>query len=370
MLFHMVCWQVLKTDYPYATFLYYDRSVFVDFRGVLAAVNSGRPYSSDDFLMPELPPALILVSLLGDLPHAWGHLLMTVAFLTGVFLLCQRWLSPLLPNGILRQSAPFVILSSYPVLTLVERGNVEMLLFLCTTAFLTALRASRPRPALPLLALAISMKVYPAVMLPLLISRRLYSEAVVTAVLAFAMTCTGYALLAKWSGTTALQVLQAHAASLHQWASASTILPTLGVSHAHSLWAVYRLFFGLEHPPSVGYLAGVLIVFLGLAGWVIVVEHRLWAQVSLLAMAMLLLPYMSWDYTLIHVLIPLFLFLNKSQPSRFDLAYAVMLSLLVVPMSYYYFFADVGLSVVVYPLLMVTLIGVLVYEGYHIYKSS
>lgn len=53
-------------------------------------------------------------------------------------------------------------------------------------------------------------------------------------------------------------------------------------------------------------------------------ETVLWKKVSLLVMCMNLLPYTSTDYKLLHLFIPLFLFINHQKEDKWDLVYIVL----------------------------------------------
>jgi hypothetical protein len=52
---------------------------------------------------------------------------------------------------------------------------------------------------------------------------------------------------------------------------------------------------------------------------------------------MLLLPHISADYKLLHVFIPLFLFVNSEARSKLDALYVSLFGLLLIPKDYWYF---------------------------------
>jgi len=61
-----------------------------------------------------------------------------------------------------------------------------------------------------------------------------------------------------------------------------------------------------------------------------------------------ILPHVSADYKLIHVFIPLFLFINKTETDNHDLSFIVIFSLMLISKSYYYFQFEPSLQIVPY----------------------
>jgi hypothetical protein len=78
--------------------------------------------------------------------------------------------------------------------------------------------------------------------------------------------------------------------------------------------------------------------------------------VALLTFTMLVFPQVSFDYKLLHLLLPVGLFLAAPTGQR-DTFYAVCLGLLLVPKAYGWLTHDVSVSVLLNPLLM-TVVGV------------
>jgi hypothetical protein len=77
---------------------------------------------------------------------------------------------------------------------------------------------------------------------------------------------------------------------------------------------------------------GLLVVL-----YVVLVEKEMWRRTALLVFAMLLLPHISADYKLLHLYLPLFLFVNSASRSRLDHLFVVLFGLLLIPKDYYYF---------------------------------
>ena len=90
---------------------------------------------------------------------------------------------------------------------------------------------------------------------------------------------------------------------------------------------------------------------------------------AILTLFWLFMPYISNDYTLIHLYFPLVMLLACGSESRSDRLSAWLFALLLIPLDYVYFEA-VGLppggtssSVLLYPAIAAALAGVIVVSG-------
>jgi 4-amino-4-deoxy-L-arabinose transferase-like glycosyltransferase len=93
--------------------------------------------------------------------------------------------------------------------------------------------------------------------------------------------------------------------------------------------------FILDHTLSL-YLGLVVIIFIPIMLFVLFVEKELWKNVALLTFSMLLLPNISADYKLLHVMLPLYLFINSSENSKLDYYYVLCFAALIIPKNYIY----------------------------------
>jgi hypothetical protein len=68
--------------------------------------------------------------------------------------------------------------------------------------------------------------------------------------------------------------------------------------------------------------------------YVTAIEREPWKQVTVLAAATCLLPLMSGDYKLLHLMVGLALFIHRAQPSPRDGLYVAFWALLLIPRPY------------------------------------
>jgi hypothetical protein len=78
-------------------------------------------------------------------------------------------------------------------------------------------------------------------------------------------------------------------------------------------------------------------IFVPMVLFIIYIEKVFWKSVALLTFAMLLLPNISADYKLLHILLPLFLFINSKEVGKLDYFYLLMFAMLLIPKGYFYF---------------------------------
>jgi hypothetical protein len=119
------------------------------------------------------------------------------------------------------------------------------------------------------------------------------------------------------------------------------------------------------------YIKIAIIMFLSIAAYVVFLEKDFWKRVAILVIAMLLLPQVSADYKLIHIFIPLFLYINAPRPSRLDWLYIVLFGLLLIPKDYYLLSkvfseggtADISISVIINHIVLIIMLLLIIGTG-------
>ncbi len=99
---------------------------------------------------------------------------------------------------------------------------------------------------------------------------------------------------------------------------------------------------------------------------VLFVEMAFWKRVALLVFAMNLLPYVSGDYKLLHIFIPLLLFVRSPEKTARDWLYCLLFHLVVDPEDYLRLpiNPEAASNVFFNPLIMSTFVLILVTEGW------
>jgi uncharacterized membrane protein len=361
---HYVSGFYLGQGYPRSTFLFVPADHFNDWNNVYTYAQEflrGVPGPFGYF-----PFAILAAVTTTVLPTSVGFILMVVLFLGLLALMLRRWVLDCEEHALTRAQGMVILIGlSYPVLFVLDRGNMEMLVFAFIAGFFyfTYVRECRWMAAL-CLAAAIAFKLYPATLLLLLLAERRFKLLVLTVVIAGGLTAISVGLLAVVGHYSLADVWQMNAGGKGNFQQ-GMVIDGAGVDHGHSLWGLVGLWTMLRQAAVLSwkttlYAVAAAAIFLGLVVHAVFRETERWKLVLLATVPALLLPYVSFDYTLIQLYFPLVFFLNSRRVSRWDVVYVALFGILLVPVDYYYipgiFFGRISISVIIYPVALVALV--------------
>lgn len=371
--FHYVGGYWLGWDYPRSTFLFVPKDHLNDWDNpylYAQALLRGDPAPYIYFPFAGLATAAATV-----LPMRLGSALLVAVFLVVLALMLRGWVVDLEEHALVRLQYGFVLVAlSYPVLFALDRANLELLVFVFLAGFFYFLYVRKLAWLAALfLAAAIAYKLYPATFLLLLLAERRVKLCVLTILVAVALTAagSGFLMLEGGYGPGTLWQLNSREKAVYQQV---TVMDGVGLQHGHSLWGLTRVpgllrgtgWSSPSHLATSLYPAGAALIFVLLALHVVFREKERWKQVLLVTLAALLLPFVSADYTLIHLYFPLLFFVNSPRVSRWNMTYAALFAVLFIPVDYYYLSVamyGVSTSVIVYPLALVALVVLAVLDG-------
>lgn len=323
---------LLHSPHPYGVTLFWDGFVGSDF-SVFGerSQHFGTPGYWDEFQYPFTYPAPVAMvfAILFHLPYP----------LKAYWLICVlgllEWASWLARGLTLcgvagKQAAVFVVLvvvASWPVVLLLNTANIEGLLAIVLAVGVYAVLRDRFWLGATLIGLATAMKLYPFILLALLISRRRYREFAWG--IAVAATTTLASLAAV--GPSILGA-QRHIADGLRFINEAFILSTQpdALNYSHSLFSVLKFALALGARTlgthvSDGLLNDALRIYMvasavaGIALYFSVIRKLpMLNQLLALMVCAVLLPPLSADYTLVELLLPfglLCLFAVESQRS-------------------------------------------------------
>ncbi len=318
LVYTLVMTHLLRTPHPYGVTLFWgsfngsDFSVFGE-----RSQHFGTPSYWDEFNYPFTYPAPLAVvfALLFRLPHPLAiYLVLCIAAL----IFWAVWLARELASAGIkaRQAAAFVTLilvASWPVVTLLNTANIEGLLAIVLAAGVYAVLREKFWLGATLIGLAAAMKLFPFILLALLISRRRYREFAWGIAVAAITTLASLALL----GPTILAA-QRHIADGLRFINEAFILSTQrdALNYSHSLFSVLKFAIALiakllgSHA-SDSLLNTTLRLYMVAAAIVGVVLYftiirklPILNQLLALTICAVLLPPLSADYTLLELLLP------------------------------------------------------------------
>ncbi|MEJ7797552.1 MAG: glycosyltransferase family 87 protein [Solirubrobacteraceae bacterium] len=259
------------------------------------------------------------------------------------------------------QAALVLTACSTPVLFVIDRANVEGLLFLFLTGALLAYRRERFYVAAVLIAIPAAMKGSPGIFWLLFVFDGQF-RALLVSVATFTFGTAAALLVLPGSTSANIDGLSSALDGL----LTATGEGTVGLRHSASLKAAFSGLGRLDEHFNffvVNYMFVTLAILVGVALALALVRMDLWQRVALLSAAMILVPSVSYNYRMIHVYLPLLLFLDVSERRRFDALYVALFGLLLVPKALPNLYADVDIGTVINPLLLVALMGAVVIDA-------
>ena len=357
--------EILHRGYPHNTFLFNTDWLFSDFYEPTKLAATGNPYNASAGLRSVYPP-LMNISALAFAQQMFMRPSDLYLLFTALALGLAGWLT--FRDSDKAKTALNVMggmLASYPVVYLIQRGNLEIVsfMFLFAGVFLYS-KKHYPLAAISM-GLSAACKIYPVVFIILFMADRKYREVLLFAASAAAASIAGFMYFEGGLLKNFLDMVYNM-----QFYKAEYVGKSYGLVFGHSLYGALQTircwFMGLDPvytSPGLIKFYPYLAVVLGLfITWRTVLETELWKKITLLTVMMLALPFVSADYRLISLFAPLWLFFQAGE-TRHKTAYLWLFALLLIPKNYFYFVEpEVSVSAFINPLLLLGLAALIISE--------
>jgi len=225
-------------------------------------------------------------------------------------------------------------LLSFPLIFLIERANIELILWMIVVIGILAYRKGYAVPAAILFGVAASMKLYPIFLLGLFLKRRRDLPAFAVG-LVTALAATGLAIayagptfsIAAHGFFTGVDRFQDHYAETVRSAE---------INFDHSLFSPIKYWSYVQHQSLRSLMTPYYLCAGAFAGLLYLRVRTLpfLNRVIFLVVAMVSLPPVSYSYTLIHLYLPVVLFVaallqTRNAPATAKVALAILLFLLL-----------------------------------------
>jgi uncharacterized membrane protein len=243
------------------------------------------------------------------------------AVVTAFFFLKRRGATALL--------LPIILALSFPLIFLIQRANIELILWLLVGMGLIAYRRGLAVLAAILFGLAAAVKLYPILLLGLFLTRRRDVPALVVGVVTFvgsmaaAIAFTGPTFSLAANGFfTGVNRFQDHYVD---------VVSKVEIAFDHCLFSPLKAYAYVHHTspaawkPAYFFVAAILTTLLFLR----VRKLPFLNRVVFLTSAMVCLPPVSFTYTLVHLYVPTFFLLGALLTQRRPPATAVMALILL-----------------------------------------
>jgi hypothetical protein len=360
---------VLHQPYPYNTFLFIPDARFSDFTiyysrfrnfgggsGVFSA--PGHPFT---YPAPCFIAYLLLVKLFAH-PLAVYLCVVLVAVALGALVLYRATVSAGGSAGLIAPVVAMTALLAYPFMFLLDRGNIEGLAWILVLAGLLAFIREKHLLAGSLFAVAAAMKIVPGLFLLLLIPKRRYKELVAATTVGVGVTLASLAVIGPSIG----QANRAIAAGLNAFREIYVVhYRPFEIGFDHSLFGFIKQVLALATRdialvdrmlPSVVLVYGAAVsIGFGSLYLLRIRKLPLLNQLFALVIALITLPYVAYDYTLVYLYLPwgcLLVFLVRDvipgrarMTARQALAFLAPCAVVFTPQSYLILFPPEVVSV-------------------------
>ena len=196
------------------------------------------------------------------------------------------------------------------------------------------------------------MKAYPGLLLILFIYRKKYREAIFCAVIAFIFTLAPLLLSQGGVLDNIIRLIMNIKLYMDNYAIGGS-----GLENGCSLLGLIKAFvyeFNLtKHYTRLvaGYSIAAAIIGMLICGYLLIKEMPLWKKAASLVIMMILLTPVSADYKLLHLFIPVYLFVNEKEKNKGDLLFTILYALLLIPKNLRFFHGLYG-GVIIDPVIM------------------
>lgn len=358
--FHFIKAFVLNLNfYPHNTFLFIPAGRFHDFTDIYMATAGLDPFK---FAVSVYPPFTYLVMLPFTMfKRDLAFVLMLAGFTVFAWRYVYRTVAEIDYDGRYLKTIAFLFMS-YPFLFIFDRANLEAIVFMFLALFIYYYRRKEDGKSIFCLACAISMKIYPGAFLLLFLADKKYKNIFYT--LSLVAGLTFLSMLVLRGGVTA-----SYTGFIRNMAGFrnSYFLTDTGLQHNLSLFGVLRLAHGYFMPgsafPEAVYSAAMAALFIVISLYLVFMEKELWRFVAIIVLYFLVAPQVSFDYKLMHLFIPITLFLVRDNKTKGSIFFASAFALLCVPKDYLIIRSDISVAVIINPLIILAVLSVILYQG-------
>lgn len=377
-IYHYITGIYFGLGYPFNTFLFDSNDKFADFYNNLLMCSN--PYNILDGSHNHFPLLQHFSSLFKPLGNILGLLVHISIYISFFIYISYKNLKS--SNKALFFLSIFAFtFMSYPNIFAIDRGNFEVYCFITLFLFIHFYQKKQYTLSIILLSLASALKPFNLIFLLLPLSDKKYKEAFLTFLITIIISVIGYSM---FPGGFVANVIN-HFKVLNIYYMSNVILNTYHAQE-HSLYGMAQDIILLLNgkfnanllDPTNIYVAKKIMItakifsFLTLISlslvslYIFLIEKVFWRKVAVLTVTMLLLILVSPDYRLIHLFIPLFLFINYDRKGKYDLIYIILFSLLLIPKNYHFMLSSpfAPISTIINPLILSGLITTLIIEGF------
>ena len=373
--YHYIFGCYLDKPYPFNTFLWPADSAFGDFFDTLPLIKDLNPFKAIEPYLNYFPLAYVVLFPFALIKNKIVAYLLFISVFLGVFIWMniKNFSSDKLSKLQNFQNVFILTALSYPFIMILDRGNFDIFLFVAFVLFVYSFKSEKYLLSAVALAVINAIKPFALVFLLLFLFKKKYRYVFISVLLSVALVLGGFMML-KGGLIKQLSTLIANVSICTKYYIYDNQNP-FGMRCGSSLYMAMKLLFTrlsvstLALTPLLVKVYNYLSVIITLITVYFAYREKIfWKQMSLLFLYMLLIPYLTNDYKLIFLFVPIWLFVNAKEKTRFDLAYTILFALLLVAknvvIAYKLGGSDLwfSLSLIINPLIMIIFMGLIIYD--------
>ncbi len=376
-IYHYILGSYLDKPYPYNTFLWPSKMAFQDFTDFLPAAKNLNPFGKIDAHVNYFPLAYLILFPFAFITNKMAsYLCFTSIFL---FVFTYMNIKNFSCENLTRlqnfQNIFILTTASYPLITLLDRGNFDMMLFVLFVVFIYSFNSKQYLMSAMILAVMNAIKPFSLIFLVLFLFKKKFKYLLLSTIVSFALIMGSFMVL-KGNFFDQISTLIVNLSTIKSFYVYENFNHR-GMFAGSSLFMALKLLFtrftisSLVLTPVLSkfytylsLLITAIVVFFGAK------EKIFWKQISLLSLYMLLMPYITNDYKLIFLFVPIWLFVNAKEKTKFDLAYAILFGLLLIPKNIIIPYSLANLpwwfsaSILINPLIIMIFMGLIIFEQF------
>jgi len=342
--------------YPYNTFLSSHKGLFPDFYSAYNASKALNPYADPSSIL--LPFPFVLMYILTFFSPIISYILITALFIVCFIIYLYKNIQH--TNKLTKFLITFILtFMAYPILFSIDRGSFEILLFVLLVFFVFFYMKGMNSLSVLCLSFAIACNIYCSGLAVLFLLNKKYIQFILTGLTSLVLTIGSAALL---SGGV-IATYKSWMINIIQFRITYLSGGSLKLGRSVSLYAPLRILSGDGVFTTKLYVIIAIILFAFIIYFIFRYKLSSWKVMTLLVFSYVFLPQISFDPSLIILFIPVILFINTNENSKFDLLYSFFFGALLIPKNYFIFSTETSISVVLNPLIILSLIFLLLFEA-------
>lgn len=381
-IYHYILAYYMHYGEPFTSFLYQPSWAFCDFFDILSRIKDFKPYQEVTLWIVYFPLAYILMFPFSLIKNSvFSYILYSSGFvLYWVFMSIKCFFCKNLTKIQNVQNIFIIIVLSYPFLNIMDKGNFDMFLFVMMGFWAYTFKDEKYTLSAVILAIINAIKPFSILFLFLYLFKKKYKEFLLSIILSILFVIGGFMIFSNGF----FNQINIFLKSLTLFKLIYAIKPVIRIECSSSLFIPVKaifLHFSTSTPGVINFIKiydKVCYIITAFTLFFVWKEKVFWKQLTLLICNFLLLPYITYDYKLMFLFIPLWLFINETEKFKFDLAYIICFSLLFIPKNIIIILNTIHnnsdnwfpISAIINPLILITLSLLIIYEQYENKKEK